>query len=271
MTEFHSTVQRFKAGIFTHYGRQPFALGYGSYRQVQLNQYICRELPECELPEGWGIWLDERAVEYPWFFSRLPSGPGKLLDAGSVLNYEQVLAHPSLREKDLFICTLAPENENHCDQGISYIFGDLRNSCFRDGYFDWIVSISTLEHVGLDNTAYSHTASTKESNPDTHLDAVRELRRILKPGGALFVTLPFGRAKNHEWLQVFDGDMVERLINVFSPVGTNEKYFRYLPSGWQVSSAKDCEDARYYDHSKRRVRRAEVAAAEAVVCLELKK
>ena len=49
-------------------------------------------LSDGALPVGHGFRLDERIVEYPWLFSRLPSGAGNLLDAGSVLNYEFLLS-----------------------------------------------------------------------------------------------------------------------------------------------------------------------------------
>src|SRR5438876_1105159 len=93
------------------------ARGCGSYRQVQLQEHLYKRLPDGELPEGWGLWLDERVVEYPWFLSRLPPAPGKLLDAGSVLNYDYVLCHERLNNKTISICTLAPESENYCHRG----------------------------------------------------------------------------------------------------------------------------------------------------------
>jgi ubiquinone/menaquinone biosynthesis C-methylase UbiE len=35
---------------------------------------------------------------------------------------------------------------------ISYVYGDLRNTILKDQCFDEIVCISTLEHIGMDNT-----------------------------------------------------------------------------------------------------------------------
>jgi len=49
-------------------------------------------------------------------------------------------------------------------KGISYIFEDLRESCFRDDYFDIVVSLSTIEHIGLDNTMrYTHEPDKKKT------------------------------------------------------------------------------------------------------------
>ncbi|PYX33224.1 MAG: hypothetical protein DMG77_00985 [Acidobacteria bacterium] len=265
-------LRRLKSRIFVKHGRRPYARGYGSYRQVQLQEHLYKRLPDGELPEGWGLWLDERVVEYPWFLSRLPPAPGKLLDAGSVLNYDYVLCHERLNNKTISICTLAPESENYCHRGISYVYGDLRESCFRNDYFDWIVSISTLEHVGMNNTLFYTTDSSKnECDPESHLQALLELRRILKAGGLLYLTLPFGSAQIRGWLQTFDSDMVQKVIEVFRPASSREVYFRYTSSGWQISSPEECRDARYFDPSLGKVMRTDFAAAEAVVCLELVK
>lgn len=228
--------------------------------------------PEGVLPEGWGRWLDERAVEYPWFLSRLPQIPGRLLDAGSALNHQEVLCHEKLQNKALSIFTLAPESESYWDRGISYTYGDLRECCYRDDYFDWVVSISTLEHVGMNNTRfYTSDKSRNECRPESHLEALTELRRVLKGGGVLFLTLPFGRAADLQWLQIFDASGVENILDVFRPASFRELYFRYTSSGWQISCQRDCRDSRYFDASQGDTVATELAAAEAVVCLELVK
>jgi hypothetical protein len=62
---------------------------------------------------------------------------------------------------------------------------DLRDLPFDDESFDVAIAISTLEHVGRDNTQYglaSEEADTLES-------ALRELRRVAK---RLLVTVPTG-------------------------------------------------------------------------------
>lgn len=270
MINLEASLSRLKSHIFLAYGRRPYARGYGSYVRTKLREYVGRGFQNRDLPEGWGLWLDERVVEYPWFFSRLPRRPGKLLDAGSVLNHGHILSHPVLANKTIFISTLAPESENYCTRGISYVYEDLRESCYRDGYFDWIVSISTLEHVGMNNTLlYTDDSSKNENDPESHLKAVLELHRILKVGGALYITLPFGRARSYGWLQIFDGDMVQKLLKAFRPASSQETYFRYTSAGWNVSSEVECRDARYFDPTKGGIITTDLAAAEAVVCLEL--
>jgi SAM-dependent methyltransferase len=271
MINLEASLRGLKSRVFLMHGRRPYAHGYGAYARTKLQEHLNTLFPKDALPEAWGLWLDERVVEYPWFLSRLSSGPGRLLDAGSVLNHGHILSHRALANKAIFISTLAPESENHCNRGISYVYEDLRECCYRNGYFDWVVSISTLEHVGMNNAFYTSDKSKNELDPESHLKVVAELHRVLKTGGVLYVTLPFGRPQNLGWLQIFDIGMVRMLVNVFGPASFQETYFRYTNAGWQTSSAADCRDARYFDPSKGGTVPTDLAAAEAVVCLELVK
>jgi len=246
---------------------------YGGHRLGQIVETLAQPFVPEKLPPGFGRWMDERIIEYPWLFSRLPEGPGTLLDAGSVLNHHFIVAHPKLRRKKLTIMTLAPEPECYWHQAISYVYGDLRDLVFRHGLFDYVVSISTLEHVGLDNQRFHSLAlDQKKQETDSYLLAVRELSRVLRPGGLCFISLPYGKRVVHDWMQLFDQEMIESVIHEFRPRCSRVTYFRYLgDDGWKLSDAKAAADARYFDFEKDAPWKGHPAAAEAVVCLELKK
>jgi len=259
--------------MFTLTGSDVRTRWYSHYKQSELSQALSGSFDATSLPAQYGLHVDERIVEYPWLFSRLPIGKGKLLDAGSVLNFREILQHPRLENKELTIMTLAPESECFWQQQISYVYGDLRQTCFRDDYFDWIVCLSTLEHIGLDNTLfYTRDITRQEHEQTSYLAAVRELWRILNPGGTCFISLPFGAAAVRGWLQVFDGDMVDGLFREFQPVQYRESYFQYsAQSGWRASSRDAAKSARYFDVHFDTPWDGSPAAAEAVVCLELTK
>lgn len=124
----------------------------------------------------------------------------------------------------------------------------------------------------MDNTRhYTKDAAQNESRPESHLDAVLELRRVLKRKGILYLTLPYGQPQNLGWMHIFDARKIKHLIETFDPADCRQVYFRYLPSGWQISSAAECSNARYFDASQDDPSYSDFAAAESVVCLELMK
>jgi len=260
--------------IFRLTGMRPWSFGYAAYKRKRITESISlKGFDSKSLPPGYGFRLDERIVEYPWLLARLPSHPGTLLDAGSILNYEFLLKHPALAAKRIFISTLAPEAESFSRLGVSYVYEDLRDSCFRDGTFDWVVSLSTVEHIGMDNTMlYTADPAKRESDKLAYLQATTEFRRLLKAGGTLYLSVPFGKHRDHGWFQIFDAAMVDRLIETFGPTHVTEMHFRYSESGWGPSDRGASRDCTYFDIHERKNHDADFAAASrAVVCLELVK
>ena len=52
----------------------------------------------------------------------------------------------------------------------------------------------------MDNSMYAGDSDLgRRGNPTEFLLAVGELKRVLKPGGKLCITFPFGRYENHGW------------------------------------------------------------------------
>jgi SAM-dependent methyltransferase len=252
---------------------RPWTKGYAEYKEHEIARAL-REGSFCaaELPAGYGFRLDERIIEYPWLFSRLPSGTGRLLDAGSTLNFEYLLEQPALKEKKIDICSLAPEPCCFWRKGISYIYDDLRQLPFSGELFDWIVCLSTIEHVGMDNALYTGMAAKSESRPKDYLIALTELKRALKPGGVIYLTAPFGKAADHGWLQVFDHEMVKDLIRNFAPSDLKTDYILYQAEGWRRCEPVEAAAATYFNiHAAKGYDPDFAAAARAVFCLELKK
>lgn len=252
---------------------RPFSPGYQTAKLRTIKSAI--ELGVARdgqnLPAGYGIAMDERVVEYPWLFARLRPDVGKMLDAGSALNHDYLLERPPLKGADLTIMTLAPEKDCYWYQGFSYVFGDLRRTMFADETFDTIASISTIEHIGLDNTMlYTGNPADAEKDEGGFAPAVKEFKRILKPGGSCFISLPFGKRANLGWYQVFDRAMVDRVVEVFAPNWYHVDYFGYSRGGWQQSSPEALKGATVYDvHTGQGWSDDRAASSRAIACLHL--
>jgi SAM-dependent methyltransferase len=219
------------------------------------------------LPAGFGQAMDERVVELPWAFAA--DARGKLLDAGSALNHADVLGHFAPAVSDLHIVTLEPEAQAFTQARISYVFADLRELPYRDDLFDTVVSISTLEHVGMNNERYGVDGLEGEA-PDRELAlALGELKRVTRAGGTLLLTVPYGRPDDLGWFRVFDRRAVERIVDVVDPTSSEISVYRYDPSGWQLSDLDAAADAVYRDHEKDPTPADLAPNARAVACLRL--
>lgn len=231
------------------------------------------------LPPAYGQGLDERLVELPWVLSHLPPGYALTLDAGSSLNHALMLDQPALAEKRLHIITLVPEKECFWDRGISYVYDDLRALPFRDALYDVVVSVSTLEHVGCDNAFYG--APDAARSIDDFQDAVRELSRVLRPGGLFLLTVPYGVHQYHGAFQQFDRRRLSMAVEAFGPRRfASEQFYRYTAAGWQQAPDADCADAKYVGWVAELMRMGRwnagqqhepdfAAAARAVACVRL--
>ncbi len=270
-------------------GAVAWSAGYAQYKSAQIARALADENVLAlfrgahPLPDKYGYGIDERCVEYPWLVSHLPPDARRILDAGSVLNHDFVLSDDLLRNRTLHILTLGPEPRCFWNKGISYLFDDLRTIPIRDGYYDAVVCLSTLEHIGCDNTQYTRDAAANEDRPQSFRDAVAELRRVLRSGGSLFVSVPYGAYRHHGTFQQFDRALLDGLIGSFEPAAeVQETFYRYGAGGWQLASAEACADAQYVEWFARSMREGRAphplpcepdhaAAARAVACLRLVK
>jgi SAM-dependent methyltransferase len=253
------TAHRLRLEAYLRSDRRPWRAGYTEFRA----RHIARTLADAalmatfrdagRLPSGYGVGLDARAVEIPWSIAGLGSPAGNLLDAGSSLNHDFAVRHLADAGWKLHVLTLAPEWRSFWDQGVSYVFGDLRRTVFGDGVFDSVVSISTIEHVGMDNSFYAGDASAARPGGEWEfLEAVKELKRVLKPGATLRITFPFGRHQRHGWFQQMDAERTDRVVEAFAPARVVETIYRYRPDGWQVSDRAACADCEFFDVRKSR-------------------
>lgn len=247
-------VRRKRLASYLKSDRRPWREGYYEYREQRLNEAVNDEAlldtfaENRSLSKGYGYRLDARIIEIPWVLSRARKTGNRFLDAGSALNYDFVLTSPALKEKQTTIVTLAPEGHAYWQLGVSYVFGDLRDLDFRDERFDSVACISTIEHIGMDNTMYAEDLQiAQRSDPSEFVLAVKELKRVLKKDGSLYISFPFGRYENHGWFQQFDSALVDTLVDAFAPARFHEAIYQYHPDGWQLSNREECKECEFFD------------------------
>jgi SAM-dependent methyltransferase len=135
---------------------------------------------------------DERAVEIQWCLARYDGEP-RVLDVGYAFAEPAYLAGlTGLGATELVGVDLAEA----AVPGLRPVVADVRELPFADGSFDLALCISTLEHVGRDNDVYAVDAPRDENGDEA---ALRELHRVLGPGGRLLVSVPTGERDDQGW------------------------------------------------------------------------
>ena len=271
---------------YIKHGCKPWSVGYDKFKARFLRDAINDPgltdffLEQSCLPRNYGQYLDERVVEYPWLISRITKDQGRLLDAGSALNHDYILEHEAFYNKEISIVTLEPEKQCFWDKRISYLFHDIRELPFSSDYFDEVVSISTIEHIGMNNAIYTNNEAFSEHKEYSFLDAVSELRRVVRPGGKVYITVPYGKYTDFSWYQQFDKQLIDKLIEHFSPTSLNETYFCYEDGGWTKNTKEYCEkfegfnihDTKYRNPDSKKDYDSDYAAcSRAIAALELYK
>lgn len=244
----HKSLKNQQIKTYINNDRKPWSVGYEFYKKDFINTAINdpailkKFFNNDKLQGRYGEFLDERVVEYPWLLSRIDNHQSKMLDAGSILNYDYILSHDNLNKKDLTIVTLEPEHNCYWQNRISYTFGDLRELDFKDNCFDEVISLSTIEHIGMDNSIYSDNEAFQEKKNLDFLKAVREFKRVTKPGGKVYISVPYGKYTDFGWYQQFNEAMIDQLIAVFAPSKLVETYYCYEAGGWSISDKEHCQD-----------------------------
>ena len=129
--------------------------------------------------------FDERPIELAWTLGRY-RGEARVLDVGYAFAEPTWLAALiGLGARELVGVDLAARDV----PGMTTVEADVRRLPLGSHSFDAVFCVSTLEHVGGDNSRYDLGA---EQDPQAPLEALRELRRVTTRGGKIFLTVPVG-------------------------------------------------------------------------------
>jgi SAM-dependent methyltransferase len=197
---------------------------------------------------------DERPIEIPWCLARY-AGERHVLDVGYAFAEPAYLAGlvglgaPGLTGVDL-VAKEVP--------GLIGVQADLRDLPFEDGAFELAIAISTLEHIGSDNTQYGHAPEDGDEGALTV--TLTELRRVLTTRGRLLVTVPTGVAERLPTHVVLPPAEWTELFKSVGFLVWEDELYELDEHGWR--SVTSLSDGLRYG--------ARGPAASAVLCAELR-
>lgn len=268
--------QKQVANTFFKNGQIPWSEGYVAHKEDSIHKSISdvtilEKFSKKKIPLNYGYRLDERIVEYPWIFANLKKSKTVFLDAGSTFNFDYLLNNELIENKDKYIYTFYPEDKSYNHKRISYVYGDLRDLPFKDDFFEEIVCQSTVEHIDMDNSMYGYdlqsTLDAVTNKSYEYLKVIDELLRVLKTNGQLLLTFPYGKFENHGFFQQFDDEMVARITDKMTDLGSYElTFFKYLPEGWIVASQEECNDSESFNPHTQIGKKDDFAAHSRAIC-----
>ena len=151
---------------------------------------------------------DGRLIEYPFVVAKLVSlAKGRLLDVGCVA--KRNLVPGTFANLGWEVYGIDNRQFKFTFPNFHFVLGDITKTDFPDNFFDAVSAVSTLEHIGLRGRY-----GISKDDPEGDAKAVREIRRILRVGGRLLVTSPYGKEKRQTTLErVYDRDSLNELFS----------------------------------------------------------
>ncbi|MCK5320170.1 DUF268 domain-containing protein [Candidatus Parcubacteria bacterium] len=183
----------------------------------------------------------DRNLEYPWMIKNINITKGELLDVGSTacdLLYE-------LLPETIEINGINLNKQTAKNNKIKLSQGDIRNTGYQNDYFDCITCISTLEHIGVSGRYNS------DNDHDGDIKAMQEMKRILKPGGILLVTVPYGTKDVLPINKLYNKNRIEKLFNGYDIVEQkfskfNQKFNLWLETREEEAAKTNMLKDRWY-------------------------
>ncbi|MDE1725690.1 MAG: class I SAM-dependent methyltransferase, partial [Thaumarchaeota archaeon] len=179
--------------------------------------------------------MSERFDEYFWVLKNLGIN-GKILDVGCS---ESIFAQELSKIKTLDVYGIDIRSPEFTPK-FKFFIEDATATHFKDKFFDIITIISSIEHFGLD------FYGNKKIDENADLKTMKELKRILKDNGIIFLTIPYGREWK-SWYRRYDDIRLKILMKDFEILEL--KYLKQTHIGWEETDSEESfksDDSIYY-------------------------
>ncbi len=148
-----------------------------------------------------GMVTTERVIEYPFVFQNLDRATGPLLDVGSCASGLPI----ALASRGFTVVGLDVNPYPFRHPYFRGVRADAMRMPFATGAFAAVLAVSVVEHIGI-----GHYGDPLAERGDQA--TVREIARVLKPGGRALITVPFGIAQQSDFQRVYDPAGVRALL-----------------------------------------------------------
>lgn len=148
-----------------------------------------------------GMVTTERVIEYPFVFQNLDRAAGPLLDVGSCSSGLSI----ALASRGFTVIGLDVNPYPYRHPNFRAVRADAMRMPFAGGAFAGVLAVSVVEHIGI-----GHYGDPLAERGDQA--TIREIARVLKPGGRAVITVPFGVAQRDDFQRVYDPPGLRELL-----------------------------------------------------------
>ena len=205
-----------------------------------------------------GTKFTERIVEYTYFASWIKDVKSDtILDVGSVLNNDNVNMLLKEKFKSIWFCNVASESIV-LDTPVYYHISSLNNAFPQNEKFPLVTCLSTIEHIGYDNSQYGSFIPAIYDTPQQKPlhELIKKLLKLVEKNGKLLISCPYGfrevlihPATLKKASQVFDYESVKIEIEFLKENGFDVDFsvFQSFKEGWLKVDPTKC-NAKYADN-----------------------
>lgn len=209
----------------------------------------------------------ERVIEIPWALSCVGDAE-RVLDVGNA--YSEGRWYQPLKDlniKELWGVDATQLPARHKAFGKIYhkqIIADMRYPCqeLPYDYFDVILCVSTIEHIGFNNSMYFAEGENFKLDGLGDVTALANMMSYLKPGGRMVITAPYGKWDGSiKGFRHYDRPRFKSLYKPYTLVEYN--LFQFNGKGWRNATEEECANKTYGMYN--------FSGASAIVCVVLTK
>jgi SAM-dependent methyltransferase len=178
----------------------------------------------------------DRYLENYFVVRHLPKAPASVLDVGSSgCFFPLMLAAFGYKTFSVDIRPY-PVLKKLSFSDFSFVRADICQAPLRANSFDAVCAISMIEHIGIGGRYGMRDASEADAR------AVKEMQRILKPGGVLLLTVPCGKPKIIRPVhRIYDRNRIELIAGPHLSLEKAEYYARDSAGDWAECSRESAE------------------------------
>ena len=156
------------------------------FPKIKMNKVMLR-IAACFIDyEAESLPPDSRVIEYGFTLAKISKmKSGTSLDVGCIARHNYLIPMMCFAGWDVTGIDIR-DGWGYTHPNFSFVRGDIRFNGFPDNEFDMVSCISAIEHMGT--TSY-YGETFIDENADRMV--IQEIKRILKPGGTLLITVPY--------------------------------------------------------------------------------